>query len=219
MLLGKSLGLAPDLLASIINTSVRLAFPFFTPSLLHSILFFSFLPLRRLSFSPALTPTSLPPSLFLTTLLTLASLQHTDRSLLVLRVEQPGSRRDADDTNSSRPRLFRRVPLKTDGERCVSFFFRLPPPPLTPSLAVSTPPPSLPLSADLNLALSAAQSSPSGAPVPLPLGQLTTTLYSKLSKHEGFGGRDFSVIYEYLEEAREGLRKKKAEEGAGEKGE
>ncbi|GAA6009447.1 hypothetical protein JCM10207_003783 [Rhodosporidiobolus poonsookiae] len=56
---------------------------------------------------------------------------------------------------------------------------------------------------DLNLAL-AASSVPTPA-VPIPLGQLTTTLYNKLAAHDEFGKRDFSVVYEYLERAKEGL--------------
>lgn len=53
---------------------------------------------------------------------------------------------------------------------------------------------------DLNLALTSA----SRSGVPLPLGQLSGTLYQKLSAHEEFAGRDFSVVYRYLEEAMEG---------------
>ncbi|EGU11778.1 3-hydroxyisobutyrate dehydrogenase [Rhodotorula toruloides ATCC 204091] len=56
------------------------------------------------------------------------------------------------------------------------------------------------LDADLNLALTSATRSG----VPLPLGQLSGTLYQKLSAHEEFAGRDFSVVYRYLEEAMEG---------------
>ncbi|GAA5876240.1 hypothetical protein JCM8547_003744 [Rhodosporidiobolus lusitaniae] len=73
---------------------------------------------------------------------------------------------------------------------------------------------------DLRLALSAASSSTAaeGGKVPLPLGQLTTTLYNKLSAHEEFGGRDFSVVYEYLREAMEGAKAKaEGEEGEREK--
>ncbi|GAA6030737.1 hypothetical protein JCM8097_006296 [Rhodosporidiobolus ruineniae] len=81
---------------------------------------------------------------------------------------------------------------------------------------------------DLNLALSAA-TSPSAGPspsssVPLPLGQLTTTLYNKLSAHDEFGGRDFSVVFEYLKTAMEGQgaakeekEGKRATDGDGEK--
>ncbi|GAA5978624.1 hypothetical protein JCM5350_002457 [Sporobolomyces pararoseus] len=53
---------------------------------------------------------------------------------------------------------------------------------------------------DLNLALSASKDSG----VPLPVGSLTSTLYNKLSAHEEYGGRDFSVVYEYLKEGMQG---------------
>ncbi|BGP28215.1 hypothetical protein JCM10295v2_007202 [Rhodotorula toruloides] len=56
------------------------------------------------------------------------------------------------------------------------------------------------MSKDLNLALTSA----SRSGVPLPLGQLSGTLYQKLAAHEEFAGRDFSVVYRYLEEAMEG---------------
>jgi len=58
----------------------------------------------------------------------------------------------------------------------------------------------LPLSADLNLALSASKD----AGVPLPVGSLTSTLYNKLSGHDDYAGRDFSVVYEYLKEGMQG---------------
>ncbi|GAA5849319.1 hypothetical protein JCM9279_006448 [Rhodotorula babjevae] len=58
------------------------------------------------------------------------------------------------------------------------------------------------MSKDLNLALtSAAHSS-----TPLPLGQLAAKLYERLSARDEFSSRDFSVVYEYLKEAREGAR-------------
>ncbi|KAJ7507208.1 3-hydroxyisobutyrate dehydrogenase [Mycena galericulata] len=50
---------------------------------------------------------------------------------------------------------------------------------------------------DLNLAISASKDSST----PLPLGNLTTTLYNTLTSHEEFADKDFSVIYEYLSEA------------------
>lgn len=53
---------------------------------------------------------------------------------------------------------------------------------------------------DLNLALSASKDSG----VPLPVGSLTSTLYNKLSAHDEYGGRDFSVLYEYLREGMQG---------------
>ncbi|GAA5831706.1 hypothetical protein JCM11251_000801 [Rhodosporidiobolus azoricus] len=68
---------------------------------------------------------------------------------------------------------------------------------------------------DLNLALSSAHS-PTSSPVPLPLGQLTTTLYNKLAAHDEFGGKDFSVVYEYLKVGMEGAAK--AAEEAEERG-
>ncbi|BGP44132.1 hypothetical protein JCM10450v2_008355 [Rhodotorula kratochvilovae] len=67
------------------------------------------------------------------------------------------------------------------------------------------------MSKDLNLALTAAASSST----PLPLGSLAGKLYEKLSAREEFAGRDFSVVYEYLKEAREGLVAAKEAEGAG----
>jgi len=53
---------------------------------------------------------------------------------------------------------------------------------------------------DLNLALSASKD----AGVPLPVGSLTSTLYNKLSGHDDYAGRDFSVVYEYLKEGMQG---------------
>ncbi|GAA6060645.1 hypothetical protein JCM10212_006396 [Sporobolomyces blumeae] len=53
---------------------------------------------------------------------------------------------------------------------------------------------------DLNLAMSASKD----AGVPLPVGSLTSTLYNKLSGHDDYAGRDFSVVYEYLQEGMKG---------------
>ncbi|CEQ40770.1 SPOSA6832_02426 [Sporobolomyces salmonicolor] len=53
---------------------------------------------------------------------------------------------------------------------------------------------------DLGLAISASRD----AGVPLPVGSLTSTLYHKLSAHEEYGARDFSVVYEYLREGMDG---------------
>ncbi|GAA6008587.1 uncharacterized protein JCM10292_007257 [Rhodotorula paludigena] len=68
------------------------------------------------------------------------------------------------------------------------------------------------MSKDLKLALASAASSST----PLPLGQLTATLYDKLSAHDEFAARDFSVVFEYLNQAREGALNGA---GAGKKGE
>lgn len=65
---------------------------------------------------------------------------------------------------------------------------------------------------DLKLALASAATSST----PLPLGQLTATLYDKLSAHDEFAARDFSVVFEYLNQAREGALNGA---GAGKKGE
>ncbi|GAA5913878.1 hypothetical protein JCM8208_004986, partial [Rhodotorula glutinis] len=67
----------------------------------------------------------------------------------------------------------------------------------------------------LNLALTSATSSST----PLPLGQLAAKLYERLSQRDEFGSRDFSVVYEYLREAREGARALAAEAQAQGEGE
>ncbi|GAA5866023.1 hypothetical protein JCM1840_003379 [Sporobolomyces johnsonii] len=68
------------------------------------------------------------------------------------------------------------------------------------------------MSKDLNLAVSASRE----AGVPLPVGSLTSTLYHKLSAHDEYGSRDFSVVYEYLKEGMDGgFAKKVAEKSKG----
>lgn len=67
--------------------------------------------------------------------------------------------------------------------------------------------------ADLGLALSSAEQSGT----PLPLGTLTRTLYSRLAGNDSFKDRDFSVIYEYLQQAMEGGFAEKMGEKKGKK--
>ncbi|GAA5886908.1 hypothetical protein JCM6882_009380 [Rhodosporidiobolus microsporus] len=125
MLLGKSLGLSPDLLASIINTSTGRCW--------------------------------------------------------------------SSETNNPAPKATPSIPTPADRGYSGGFLSKL-------------------MAKDLSLALSSSRS-PSSPPVPLPLGQLTATLYNKLAAHDAFGGRDFSVVYEYLREGMEGAAKA-AEEAA-----
>lgn len=53
---------------------------------------------------------------------------------------------------------------------------------------------------DLNLAIAASK----GTSTPLPLGSMASNLYNQISKHEEFAEKDFSVVHEYLNIAREG---------------
>ncbi|BGP58657.1 hypothetical protein JCM8202_006367 [Rhodotorula sphaerocarpa] len=69
------------------------------------------------------------------------------------------------------------------------------------------------MSKDLGLALSSAEQSGT----PLPLGTLTRTLYSRLAGNDSFKDRDFSVIYEYLQQAMEGGFAEKMGEKKGKK--
>ncbi|TNY22333.1 3-hydroxyisobutyrate dehydrogenase [Rhodotorula diobovata] len=65
------------------------------------------------------------------------------------------------------------------------------------------------MSKDLQLALTSA----SHSSTPLPLGQLAGKLYERLGARPEFAERDFSVVYEYLSEAREGVKAAKEERG------
>lgn len=53
---------------------------------------------------------------------------------------------------------------------------------------------------DLNLAIAASKASST----PLPIGSLTSTLYNTITKHDEFAEKDFSVVYSYLDIARQG---------------
>lgn len=67
----------------------------------------------------------------------------------------------------------------------------------------------IPHTTDLQLALTSA----SHSSTPLPLGQLAGKLYERLGARPEFAERDFSVVYEYLSEAREGVKAAKEERG------